>query len=57
MPDTTFPTDLGDADGTRGGSDFIDEATKVVDAIIAGNGGSSVHQPPGSEEPGTGVWH
>ena len=57
MPDTTFSTDLGDADGTRGGSDFIDEATKVVDAIIAGNGGSSVHQPPGLEEPGPGVWH
>ena len=57
MPDTTFSTDSGDADGTHGGSDFIDEVIKVVDAIIAGKGWSNVHQPPGSEEPGPDVWH
>ena len=57
MPDTTFSTDSVDGEGTHAGSDFIDEATKVVDAIIAGNGGSNVHQPPGSKEPGPGVWH
>ena len=57
MPDTPFSIDSGDGDGTHEGSDYIDEAIKVVDAIIAGKGGSNVHQPPGSEEPGPGVLH
>ena len=57
MPDTTFSIDSGDGDGTHEGSDYIDEAIKVVDAIIAGKSGSNVHQPPGSEEPGPGDWH
>ena len=57
MPDTTFSIDSGDGDGTHEGSDYIDEAIKVVDAIIAGKSGSNVHQPSGSEEPGPGVWH
>ena len=57
MPDTTFSTDSADGDGTHEGSDYIDEATKVVDVFIAGKGGSNVYQPPGSEEPGPGVWH
>ena len=57
MPDTTFSTDSGDADGTHRGSDFIDEVIKVVDAIIAGKGVRNVYQPSDSEESGPGDWH
>ena len=36
---------------TNEASNYFDEAIKVVGAIIAGNAGSNVHQPLGSEEP------
>ena len=54
---TWIKKNLGDGDGTHEGSDYIDEVFRVVGAIIAGKVGSNVNQPPGSEEPGPGVWY
>ena len=48
---------LGDGGRTHEDSDYVDEAIKVVGAMIAGQGCSNVHQPPGSENPASGVWY
>ena len=42
---------FGDGAVTNEAGDYFDEGIKVVGAIIAGNAGSNVHHPPGSEEP------
>ena len=48
---------LRDGDGMHEGSDYIDEAIKVVRAIVVGKGVSSVHQHPGIENPGPVIWY
>ena len=48
---------FGDGDGTHTGGDYVDEGIKILGAIIVGKGGSKVHQAPGSDDPGPGVWH
>ena len=45
---------FGNGDGEHTVGDYADEAIKII-TIIAGSAG--VHQEPGTEDPGPGVWH